>query len=150
MTVRASGRIVSSRPSSSAVANSHRQGKLCQSPDGRVVLSLQPSLIAPPSPPIVIDLVTPPSSPDDSFTVVTRRFNPQSNRGVTVQPSSYEVFEPFVRSCGDGLFTTRGFKADAHVSEFIGERIDNEESNRRRSIGLGGYLECCLGLSLCL
>jgi len=103
-----SGRLVQSV----SIANSQQQSRLCKNLDGRIVVSLPPSV------PVVIDLVTPPSSPDESFTVVSR----QRHHGVVVKPSSYQVVRPpLVQSCGDGLFATQHFPANSRVSKFIGE-----------------------------
>ena len=71
----------------------------------------------------------------DGFQVVNRR-----NPGVTIQRSSYQSVDPIAKSCGDGLFTTREFRSNQRVAEYIGDRISVAESNRRRANGLGGYL----------
>ena len=142
--LRRSGRLITApsrfallTTSNSIAPVGHRiQRTLHQHSSGRIV----PSLHSAPSPSVVIDLVTPPDSPDNSFTVVSRRFSPLSNRGVTVRPSSYQLLASAATPCGDGLFTTRDFKLNERVSEYIGERISVAESNHRRSNGLGGYL----------
>jgi len=142
--LRRSGRLITApsrfalltTPGRTVAAGQRIQRTLHQEPSGRIVSSFR----SVPPPPVVIDLVTPPPSPDTPFTVVSRRFSPRSNRGVTVRPSSYQSIASDALSCGDGLFTTRDFKPNEHVSEYIGERISVTESNYRRDSGLGGYL----------